>query len=272
MHQRWCTSGDAPEVMHHVNKRDIGTLPPGSSVFPIYSEFFLFLQVFIGFHVWVQSRHKRFVYRKRYSSAPDPDIFLFLRNIVSFYVFGQDFCFSAICIFNLNLMHSSPRIGKSSHKGRNKFLLQKFLVCRRRPLFCTGYKKWSFVRVLWEWSFSDSPEIFQIPSARFADRPFANYIWKESQVISKVFHSLQHDSWVSKAAVNTIWEVPERYNFPQNILTWVGFTFLEIILSYILITSYYEKYTAYNFGWRLGGSNVNGWMENASSPDVPLWT
>ena len=26
--------------MHHVNKRDVGTLPPGSSVFPIYSEFF----------------------------------------------------------------------------------------------------------------------------------------------------------------------------------------------------------------------------------------
>ena len=39
LHQRWCTRCDAPEVMHHVNKRDIGTLPPGSSVFPIYSEF-----------------------------------------------------------------------------------------------------------------------------------------------------------------------------------------------------------------------------------------
>ena len=78
--------------------------------------------------------------------------------------------------------------------------------------------------VLWESGiFSDSPEIFQIPSAHFADRPFANYIWKESQVISKVFHSLQHDSWISKAAVNTIWEVPERYNFPRNILTWVSF-------------------------------------------------
>ena len=149
--------------------------------------FFLFLQIFIGFHVWVQSRHKRFVYRKRYSSAPDPDIFLFLRNIVSFYVFGQDFCFSAICIFNLNLMHSSPRIGKSSHKGRNKFLLQKFLVCRRRPLFCTGYKKWSFVRVLWEWSFSDSPEIFQIPSARFADRTFCKLHLKR---ISSYFKSV----------------------------------------------------------------------------------
>ena len=27
--------------MHHVNKRDVSTLPPGSSVFPIYSEFFV---------------------------------------------------------------------------------------------------------------------------------------------------------------------------------------------------------------------------------------
>ena len=27
-------------MMHHVNKREVGTLPPGSSVFPIYSEFF----------------------------------------------------------------------------------------------------------------------------------------------------------------------------------------------------------------------------------------
>ena len=32
--------GAAPEGMHHVNQRDVGTLPPGSSVFPIYSEFF----------------------------------------------------------------------------------------------------------------------------------------------------------------------------------------------------------------------------------------
>ena len=37
--QRWCTRCDAAEVMHHVNKRDVGTLPPGSRVFPIYSEF-----------------------------------------------------------------------------------------------------------------------------------------------------------------------------------------------------------------------------------------
>ena len=31
--------------------------------------FFLFFLVSIGFHVQVQSRHKRFVYRKRYSST-----------------------------------------------------------------------------------------------------------------------------------------------------------------------------------------------------------
>ena len=57
LHQRWCTRCDAPEVMHHVNKRNVGTLPPGSSVFPIYSEFFgmrckyLYLQGLIIFLV-----------------------------------------------------------------------------------------------------------------------------------------------------------------------------------------------------------------------------
>ena len=34
-----------------------------------YAVFFLFFLVSIGFHVQVQSRHKRFVYRKRYSST-----------------------------------------------------------------------------------------------------------------------------------------------------------------------------------------------------------
>ena len=35
-------------MMHHVNKRDIGTLPPGSSVFPIYSDFFYVFQNFFS--------------------------------------------------------------------------------------------------------------------------------------------------------------------------------------------------------------------------------
>ena len=97
--------------------------------------------------------------------------------------------------------------------------------------------------VLWESGiFSDSPEIFQIPFAHFANRPFANYIWKESQVISKVFHSLKHDSWISKATVNTIWEVPERYNFPQNILTQSDFKDEHF---YLTCQKFYIKWSFY---------------------------
>ena len=41
--------------MHHVNKRDFGTRPPGSSVFPIYSEFFNVKRLFgqaVSTHVY----------------------------------------------------------------------------------------------------------------------------------------------------------------------------------------------------------------------------
>ena len=63
--------------------------------------FFLFFLVSIGFHVQVQSRHKRFVYRKRYSSTIRWTFSHFSFFIYCFYTFplGCSFlCLNAFCV------------------------------------------------------------------------------------------------------------------------------------------------------------------------------
>ena len=65
-----------------------------------YAVFFLFFLVSIGFHVQVQSRHKRFVYRKRYSSTIHRTFSHFSFFIYCFYTFPLAFsfsCLNAVC-------------------------------------------------------------------------------------------------------------------------------------------------------------------------------